>query len=898
MSGIILPFARIAAADAALVGAKAFNLARLTRLGLPVPPGFCVVAPAYRQHLADHELVPKVKATVAAARAQEGLAQPDEVGASSRKARVLTELREAIIAAPLTVEFRLAIEPVFQALDANRIAVRSSSTVEDLPGLSFAGLYDTVLLKTDLWGCLNAIKSCWASLWTERAFDYREKNRVDHFNAGMAVIVQKMIPSEVSGIVFTADPVSGAKDRVIVEAVYGLGEGIVSGKVAPDRFVLYTRMGTRSRIVSPAPRTERAIARKATQVVFSEQWGVREWPVPDEQQQLPCIDDALARQLAKHALAVERAFGAPQDIEWARRGAEIAFLQARPITTLAPGRLWEERQVWTNVNLAEAVPEAIPPATQSLVDIFVKGIFGWLLKLSGIQLEDIRITDMIAGRPYINLNTFIGIVRNIPFLNRMRLSELFGGLKDELAPKPEDVADIKVNRLKILLGLPGFIIWFLANQPERGRRAVAELALETDRLQRQDFAQWSEEELQKQATFAFEEILTHADKLGGAMVGMQYYSMLFSVGRKWFNDPESTVASHLLTSLGDIVSAQAGLELWRLADLAAARPALEALIRSDEKWEQLRPKLSGVELGDEFLKRWDELMFRHGHHCRGEFDVTKPRWRDQPDFVLETIRSFLRAGSSMNPEQEFRARVAEREQFTAECRRRLRNPFKRLIFGFLLKRAQAGASIRENLRNEANRRIAIGRMVMLLLGDRFARRGIIAERDDVFFLCQHELGPVQKGVQSFDVRNTISDRKAEYQRNLNITPPPVIVGRFNADDFQPEPIDENAETLSGLAVSPGVVTGRARVIMRYSHDEQVLPGEILVAPFTDPGWTPYFLPAAGIVVDIGGLLSHGSIVAREYGKPAVVNVGPATRIIKTGQMIQVDGNQGKVRILR
>ncbi len=905
MPALLLPFSTIKDADLPLVGAKALSLARMARLGLPVPPGFCVTVQAYRRHLAEHDLDALVKETIPAARE----ADPIE------KSRLLASLRDAITTGVLPVEFRKLVEQSFQQLDARRIAVRSSSTVEDLPGLSFAGLYDTLLLKGDVWTCLDAVKKCWASLWTERAFDYREKNRVDHTNAGMCVIVQKMISAEASGVIFTADPVTGDRERLTIEAVFGLGEGAVSGRVAPDRFVL-ARDDLRI--------LEQTVSRKALEMVFTEQWGVREWPIDPERQELPALTPALAQRLGKLAREVEQALNpmtndecrmtirnrnssfvnrnsvTPQDIEWALKDGEPFLLQARPITTSARDQAWAEKQVWTNVNIGEAMPEAAPPMARSGLRKFAGNLLRYIGRLAGVTISmgDEAVFNEIAGRVYFNVNALLAIGRGIPIVNRMKLSELLGGVSDELTPDPRDLPQIKTNRLKAVLGLPGLMVWFLRSQPESGRKAVERLKQETDALQRTDFTAWKDEDLPAQVFHGLQQVFDRTGELGGAMTGMQYFTLLARYCRKWFHDPESTIASKLLTGLGDINSAQAGLEIWRLAEMARARPQLQKLVGSDLPWTELRPKLPAVELGDEFLARWDRLMFAGGHHCRGEFDVSKPRWRDQPDFVLATVRSYLRAGADFDPEATLKQQVVAREQLSDECRKRLRNPVKRLEFNFLLKRARLGACVRENLRDDINRRVAIARMALLELGERLVKRGTIAERDDVFFFYEPELMPVLKGIQSFDIRNTISDRKAEYRRNLKISPPSVVVGRFDLDAAQsPDPLNP-PEILTGLAVSPGIATGPARVIMSYNHDETVLPGEILVAPFTDPGWTPYFLPAAGIVVDVGGLLSHGSIVAREYGKPAVVNVGPATRIIKTGQMIQVDGNQGKVRILR
>jgi pyruvate,water dikinase len=314
-------------------------------------------------------------------------------------------------------------------------------------------------------------------------------------------------------------------------------------------------------------------------------------------------------------------------------------------------------------------------------------------------------------------------------------------------------------------------------------------------------------------------------------------------------------------------------------------------------FESVRPGIAKANGGEAFLAQWDGFMAQHGHHTRGEADVMNPRWSEMPDAVLDLVRGYLRGIGQADPVAVHRQRGIEREKLAEECRRRLRNPLKRWLFDFLLVRAQRGCAFRENLKSEAIRHLAVARRLLLALGERLAGRGFLACRDDIFFLRLDELEPVVQGAASFDVHAAIAERRAEHARNLALEPPSVVVGRFDPGRCLPDEVDEAAQTLTGVGVSAGVATGPARVILRSDAGERVLPGEILVAPFTDPGWTPYFLPAAGIVVDMGGQLSHGSIVAREYGIPAVVNVGPATKIIRTGQRVEVDGNRGIVRIL-
>jgi phosphohistidine swiveling domain-containing protein len=308
--------------------------------------------------------------------------------------------------------------------------------------------------------------------------------------------------------------------------------------------------------------------------------------------------------------------------------------------------------------------------------------------------------------------------------------------------------------------------------------------------------------------------------------------------------------------------------------------------------------LGGVDGGADFLARWDEFMARHGHHARGEIELMNRRWSDDPDYVLAQVRSYLAHMGEKDPVATHRAQAEERAQRTAALRQRLGNPIKRMLLDFLLRRARLGVVYRENVKSEGVRLMAFVRQVAVALGRRLAARGVIEQANDVFLLPLDELARVQGDPDVTDVRALVRRRRAEFEHDVSITPPAVIVRRLDAGDVASEVVDAGTDRLSGLGVSPGVVTGPARVILHSDAHERMRPGEILVAPFTDPGWTPYFQLAAGLVTDLGGLLSHGSIVAREYGLPAVVNVGRATRIIHTGDLLQLDGTHGEVRILR
>ena len=871
--------------DRMAVGSKARSLVQMNRIGLPVPPGFCVLGTAFREHLEENDLIPCIRSTV------------DEFGVDSPRTRraLLSDVRQAIVEAPLADVLRSEIGNHYQSLGADRVVVRSSATMEDLPGHSFAGQYDTYLGVADLSGCLEAIKRCWASLWTERAFGYRERNAFDHFSADMAVIVQKLVPAEASGVLFTADPVTGRSDRLIIEACFGMGESLVSGRVTPDRFVL--AKGD-LRVLS------RSVSAKAVQSVLDDVDGVREQAIDPDRANTPCINRTIARRLAALAKKAEIAFGSPQDMEWAVEGAEISFLQSRPITTLPAAKSWEDRQVWTNANTGEVLPDVVTPMSWSMANRLVTAMFGSIFGSIGLDFGDHPLIGQIAGRAYFNLNTMSGALRNFPGLRNMNITQVFGGEQGEMGDlsqpeiPEEDIPDLDFSLPGMILRLPGFLFRVLTQSPKRGERFIAKMRRKTDALQEIDLHSLSEDDLVAYLRRIIDEILNNVQGITFAAMGMLYFTNLGKPCRDWLGDTEGTFANRLLAGMGGMDSAEAGLDLWRMTAMAHEYPAVEAAILSGDDWESTWRRIADAPGGEAFLASWDQFIATHGHHTRGELELLNARWSETPDYILDMVRTYLSGFDQTDPLEHHRRRAQERDELTQQCRQRLRNPIKRALFNFYLRRAQRGSLVRENLKSEAIRYWAAMRFILLELGERLVARRVLACRDDIFFLSLEEIDPVRRGKADFKVRESIAARRAEHDKNLAITPPKVVVGRFDPDNFVPDEVDAAAELLTGLAVSPGVVTGPARVILRANTDGQVLPGEILVAPFTDPGWTPYFLPAAAIVMDQGGLLSHGSIVAREYGIPAVVNVGPATRIIETGQTIQVDGNSGVVRILR
>lgn len=879
---LIIPLAAAEDGDAAAIGPKARGLARMIQLGLPVPEAFCVSSAAYREHLRENGLRGQI---------EEALAGLEDVH-GGRENGALARVRKAIIEAPLAARLGQELKAFVPALGEGPVAVRSSATKEDLDDRSFAGQYDSIIGVTGDAECGEALKKCWASLWTDRAWAYRNRDGIDHLEVEMAVIMQMLIPAEVSGVLFTADPLTRAPDRITIECGYGLGEAVVSGRITPDRIVL-ERDGLKV--------CERQIAEQTFELIWEDTSGVGERSIDPPRSTEPCLDERRARSLARLGLKAEKAFGMPLDLEWVTYDGELYLVQARPITTAAPEKTWEDRQVWTNANAGEVMPDVMSPMTSSLLMPLVRRLFTVMGNWAGADLSEAPICGVIAGRVYFNLNVFAGLARRVPVLGKRSMAELLGGRQDaaaalgEIELADEDIPNLDFRWWKAAVRLPRLLLGFITSSPARGRRFLERAGEETEAQWRSEWRTLGDRELLDRAR-AITDSIIQIDGILFLAIGVVYTMSLYNLCRRWLGADGEATASRLLAGLGSLEHAEAGLDLWRLAVHARKHPDVERAVRDTEDFDSLRDLIAGMEGGDGFLQRWDALMWNHGHHTRGEAEFFNPRWAEQPDYVLEQLRSCLDALDRTDPLGRARALAAEREALAVECRRRFLNPFKRLSFRYVLRRAQEGAPLRENGKSIFVRRSFLVRLMLLELGARLAGRGVLEHRDDIFFL---EIGEVDQAISGDGkaVRETIAARRAEYEANQTITPPSVVVGRFDPENFTPDPVDEDAEALSGIAVSPGRVTGTAKVILR-SGEESVEPGEILVAPFTDPGWTPYFLNAAGIVMDLGGILSHGAIVAREYGLPCVVNVGPATKIIRTGDTITVDGDRGVVTIER
>ncbi|MCE5184807.1 MAG: hypothetical protein LLF76_01620 [Planctomycetaceae bacterium] len=861
-------------------GAKTIGLLRLLRSGLAVPPAFCISAQAYRVHLKSIHLP------------------------SATEISHLEHIQKEILELPMDSELMTQIEERYRSLSAPIVAVRSSATAEDLPEHSFAGQYETFLNIANLSQCLEAVKKCWASVWSKRAFYYRQRNGIEHQSVAMAVIVQTQVNADCAGVMFTADPVTGDIGRIVIESCPGLGDKLVSGTVQPDRFV-FDKSGP-------------------VQISFAA-------ASPDARSSLL---PALAASLAEAAVEIEKAFGGPQDIEWAIENGKVFFLQSRPITTLriragnasdpiAPSavpaclscrsrsmlerlhkeKTWEDRQVWTNMNTGEILPDVVTPLTWSILERLWKPLFRSVWRMLGADLNDHVIAGLVAGRVYFNVNTGMATGRHFPrFIQRkLGADDLLGGqLMAEMRAgqikfENDDLPDVKGSLWKLFRRIPETLWRFYRHRFSRNMSCLEALSLADRRLRALKLDALPENELCALVHGTIEQELMKLDLL---FVGLSlgYYPFVRHFCQKKFGDANALLLHRLIRGQEGIDDVQAGFDLWNLAAAVSRSEFLKSRIQSTVDYDEFIASINGSAEEETFMPLWKRFMETHGHHCRGEVELYNPRWCEQPDYILGLVKNYLAGMDTMKPVENWRQLETQQAQLMRQCLSQLRNPFDRWLFRHMVEKTRLGVKLRENWKSGLVRILVHLRRIVLEMGRRLHAGAILEHPDDIFFMTLEEIRPADQYDRGDDLRQRISDRRLEYERNKLFSPPHLVIGSYRGQPAE-EPVVSDTRVLKGLTASPGIVRGKARVILHADDDQQVLAGEILVAPFTDPAWTPYFMTAAGIVMDMGGVLSHGSIVAREYGIPAVVNVGPATRLIRTGQRIEVDANQALVRIL-
>jgi pyruvate,water dikinase len=885
---LVLPLGALDRRAIAVCGGKAANLGELIAAGFPVPGGFCVTTAAYARategaHLAG--LLAEIAATKAG-----------DVAALERLAGAV---REAIVAAPIPDDIRDAIARAYREMGEGAIvAVRSSATAEDLPDASFAGQQDTYLHITNEAAVLDAVRRCWASLWTDRAVAYRAKNGIDPRAVRLAVVVQRLVRAAVAGVLFTADPVTGKRRRAVIDASPGLGEAVVSGAVNPDHFEVDTdagriearRLGDKRVVIEAAPgggtrRVERPAASDAA-----------------------CLSDEEILALARLGAKVEAYYGSPQDTEWALDEARALWLlQARPITTLFPlpprGDADGER-VYLNFNVAQGVFQPFTPMGLAVWRLVGAG----LSARAGFPYDDpesgVSIMTNAAGRVLMDLTGFVRSDvgrRALSFaFQRMEarsaamLESLFEDPRFSVIPSSKLGLARTLGRVFAKTRMPLTLARYLAspNEVPAVCRRAADQALALGDVAA---SATPEQRLEAARRLLHEGPGIVFPALVPAFVGGMLSWQLAKEVLAGIATPEEMQTT--FRALRHNPTTEMDLALWGLAVRARGDAASLAALRETAP-KDLAAAHHRRELPRVLQEGLDEFLAAYGARGVAEIDIGVARWRDDPTHILGALANYVtHAETAAAPDAQFDKVERAAEAMARELIERAsgRDPARGRLAAFAFSRMRALAGLREAPKFYFIRVLGRARQLLLDVGAALAQAGRLASADDVFMLDFKE---VRAALAGEDMRAVAAERRADLAREAGRKNLPRLLVSDGTEPRTRAAHGPRADgSLTGTPASTGRVTAKARVILD-PNGARLEHGEILVAPSTDPGWTPLFLTAGGLVMEMGGAMSHGAVVAREYGIPAVVGVPGATDRITTGQTLTVDGGAGTITFER
>lgn len=901
MDALVLELATIDSTMLPLVGGKAANLGELTRAGLPVPGGFCLTVHAYRQvaELAEVDglLDLEVPGTL-----------PDGRDAHGHGQGLAGKARAAMLAARVPQGIADEVTRAYTALGSATepdvpVAVRSSATAEDLPFASFAGQQDTYLNVVGAEAVLDAVRRCWASLWTDRAVSYRTSAGISHRGVALAVVVQRLVPAEVSGVLFTANPVTNRRREAVIEASPGLGEAVVSGAVNPDRFVVGLDTGEiRERRLGDKRLVIRPVAGGGT--------SRRETPGAADE---PCLTDDRVRELAELGRQVEDDYGAPQDCEWALDAEGTLWLtQARPITTLYP--LPDDAEpdrpaAYFCATLAQGLVRPLTPLGLSAFRVLGSGLAELVgvhvprrldgpprLKVAGQRLF-VDVTPALThplGRRILLLLLGVMEARAAEVLRRLGEDPRFGVRRVSPVPLVRTLASV-AWRLRVPLKM----LEALAS-PRRARRRI------------ERFGQQLAGRLVPSAGATAEQLLDHVQRVlhdevsrvmpRTAPAAGAGFLMLGLAARLLRGRTRPGELQAVLRGLPHNVTTEMDLELWALARRVDADPTAAAVLRVHPPVE-LAGWYRGGELPPVAQAGMAAFLERYGHRAVAEIDLGLSRWSEDPTHLFGMLANYLRLDHpELAPDRQF----ARAEQSATEAVRRLverarrRARWRGWLVSFALGRVRELAGLREVPKYYLVLGLASVRRVLAEVGTELVAAGRLAAAEDVEFL---KLAEIRRALRGEGMSQLAVFRREEYQLEMRRRQVPRVL---LSDGTEPEALSmqppggpAGAGTdgrLTGVPASSGTVTGAARVVLDPAG-ARLEPGEVLVAPSTDPGWTPLFLTAGGLVMEMGGANSHGAVVAREYGIPAVVGVPAATQRIQNGQRVEVNGADGSVTLL-
>ena len=844
--GYTVNLSELGSAQVDVGGGKGASLGELSRIdGVVIPPGFCVTTDAFARVIAQTPAVGEL------------LDRLVDVAGGERAAiaGVSAELRRVVEAAVIPDDVERAITSAVAGLgDGAACAVRSSATAEDSAGASFAGQHDSYLEVVGTAAILAHVRRCWASLFSERAVTYRLRNAVGGRDTAMAVVVQRMVKARAAGVMFTADPVSGHRALTAIEAVPGLGEALVSGLARPDAGTV----------------RDGAIVRRTTA----------------DRAEAPVLTDPQVTELAQLGRRIEAHFGCPQDIEWCLGERGFAIVQTRPITTLFPIPAVAadgERHVFVSVGHQQMMTDPMKP-----------------LGISMFQLT--------AGRPMYEAGgrLFVDIARELAsstvrerMIGALGTSDPLIGdalrtvvARGDLLPPVTDESSVPVppalgdDRPAPLETDPAIVAELIARTEE----ALVVLRHEIASRSGADLIDFIAQDVQERQRTLFD-----PRSLRVILAAMQAAHWLNEHLLEWLG--ERNTADVLTQSVPYNVTAAMGLELLDVADVVRRHPHVVEFLGA-APGEEFLSELPAVEGGEEARAAIAAYLDKYGMRCIGEIDITRPRWGERPStlvpMILGNVRNFEPGAGHRRFEDGLRAASAKEQEVLERLRALPDGETKADETKRMIDRVRTFTGYREFPKYGIVSRYFIYKQALMKEAERLAEAGVIAEPEDIFFLTYTEL---RDAVAGDPVCGRLIRERAEAFRSFaGLTPPRVmtsdgeiVTGAYNRDDLP-------AGALVGLAVSSGTVEGRARVITEMA-DADLRPGDILVTAYTDPSWSPLFVAIAGLVTEVGGLMTHGAVIAREYGLPGVVGVERATSLIADGQRIRVNGTEGWVEIL-
>jgi len=847
----------------ALVGGKGAQLGELSRIdGVRVPPGFCITTDAFQRILTTAPWI------------DDQLDRLSSLDPDDRQAirDLSTEIRRALEETAIPDDVAAAITRSVTRLGGRAAyAVRSSATAEDLPTASFAGQQDTYLNVAGPAAILRAVSRCWASLFSERAVTYRQRSGFDHRRVHMAVVVQRMVFPQAAGVLFTADPVTSNRNVVSIEASFGLGEALVAGLVNAD--VYRVRDGE---VVA------KTVAAKQLAVHARPGGGAQERAIAPESQEQPALTDAQILQLAQLGRRIEAHFGYPQDIEWCLADDEFQIVQSRPITTLFPIPATSDQgnHVYVSVGHQQMMTDAMKPLGLSLWQLTTRRP---MAEAGGRLFVDV--TQML-GSPASREALVTGLGRSDPLIGDALRTILERG--DFVPARPdEDQAEMPVGTTPASIETDPAIVTELV---ERGQASIARLKRDIQAKSGPallDFIQADVQELRR--------ILFDPRSLQVIVAAMQATWWLNDQLQAWLG--EKNAADTLTLSVSGNVTAEMGLALLDVADVIRPHPDVVTFLQhvEDENFLAELPALAG---GGEARDAIAAYLDQYGMRCVGEIDITRPRWSERPTalvpMILSDIKNFERGAGARRFEQG-REKAWEMEK---EVLTRLRalpdgeqqaDEAKRMI-----DRIRTFSGYREYPKYFMVSRYFVYKQALLKEAERLVQAHVLRAKEDIFYLRLDEFDDVVRTNQVDD--QLIRQRKDAFRSYQALTPPRVLTSDGEAVAGTYRRADVPAGALTGLPVSAGTVEGRARVILDMAEADLEVD-DILVTAFTDPSWTPAFVVIKGLVTEVGGLMTHGAVIAREYGLPAVVGVEHATRLIRDGQRIRVHGTDGYIEIL-